>query len=83
MRWSNVTDTAQQGTAQIVLDAGSKIDVSGVKNVNLPVQRNVVAVELRKNELRDAPIQRNGVLYGKTVAVDVRNASLTYDNTVN
>lgn len=77
----NLSDTAQKGSAQIKLETGSKIDVSGIKAVNLPVQRNVVNVELRKNELRDAPLQRDGVMYGKTVAVDLRNASLIYDNT--
>ena len=37
----------------------------------MPVSRNVVAVNLRANELRDSPLQRNGPLYGKTVNVDI------------
>ncbi|MFM8331793.1 MAG: filamentous hemagglutinin N-terminal domain-containing protein, partial [Candidatus Methylumidiphilus sp.] len=63
-----------KGDARIYLDAGSRIDVSGVKDVSLPMERNVLKVELRKNEMRDAPLQKNGILYGKTVSVDLRDA---------
>lgn len=77
----NPTDSTQKGDARIYLDSGSKVDVSGVKEVELPVERNVVKVEIRKNELRDAPLQRDGVLYGKTIAVDVREATLKRDET--
>ncbi|MDD5754904.1 MAG: filamentous hemagglutinin N-terminal domain-containing protein, partial [Methylococcales bacterium] len=77
----NPTDNTQKGNARIYLESGSKIDVSGVKDVTLPVEHNVVNVEIRNNELRDAPLQRDGILHGKTVAVDVREANLKYDNT--
>ncbi len=70
-------DPGAKGDARIYLDAGSRIDVSGVKNVVLPMSRNVVKVELRNNELRDSPLQRDGVLHGKTVAVDIRDADST------
>ncbi len=76
----NLTDSTQKGTARIYLESGSHVDVSGVKAVTLPVERNVVKVEIRKNELRDAPLQRDGILYGKTVAVDVRDATLKRDS---
>ncbi|MDO9106869.1 MAG: filamentous hemagglutinin family protein [Methylovulum sp.] len=75
----NPTDSAEKGDARIFLESGSSIDASGVKDVQLPMERNVVNVELRKNELRDAPLQRDGVLYGQTVAVDIRDASLTHN----
>lgn len=65
---------AVKGDSRVYLDAGSRIDVSGVKKVALPMARNVVKVELRSNELRDAPLQREGALHGKTVAVDIRDA---------
>jgi len=58
----------------IHLAAGSVIDVSG-EQVDLPMQRNVIEVELRGNELADAPLQRNGFLYGKKIAVDVRKGT--------
>lgn len=55
----------------VTLAAGSRIDVSGV-NVDAAMERNVVAVELRGNELKDSPLQRDGVLHGEIVYVDVR-----------
>ena len=61
--------------SRIYVDAGARLDVSGVKGVGLPMSRNVVKVELRKNELRDSPKQRDGVLYGKTVRVDIRKGT--------
>ena len=54
---------------------GALIDVSGIKNVKVPVSRNIVEVELRSNELRDSPLQKNGVLYGKTIRVDIRKGT--------
>ena len=39
---------------------------------DVDVARNLVDVELRTNELRDAPVQRDGALRGETVVVDSR-----------
>lgn len=75
----NLGNPEEKGNARIELAAGSTIDASGVRDVALPMSRNTVQVELRKNELRDAPLQRNGVLYGQTVSVDIREADLSYD----
>ena len=75
-----VDDVPGKHDARIYLEEGSKVDVSGVKNVEISAARNVLNVELRKNELRDAPLQRDGVLYGKTVAVDIRDADLSYSS---
>ena len=75
----NLGNPAQKGNARIYQESGSTIDVSGVKNVALAATSNVVNVELRKNELRDAPLQRDGVLYGQKVNVDIRDANLVYD----
>ncbi len=75
----NVNDPLEKGTARISLDENSNIDVSGVKDVELPVSKNIVTVETRKNELRDAPLQRDGILYGKKVAVDLREATVKHD----
>ncbi len=57
------------------MESGSSIDVSGLRSAVLPMERNSVAVELRGNELRDSPLQRNGPLYGKTVYVDARKGT--------
>ncbi|MEY2700366.1 MAG: hypothetical protein RIQ52_1121, partial [Pseudomonadota bacterium] len=64
---------------RVQADAGSIIDVSGIKDVSLPMSRNSVEVELRKNEFRDSPLQRDGYLYGKTVSVDIRKGALIAD----
>jgi filamentous hemagglutinin family protein len=61
--------------SRVYVDPGAKIDVSGIRKVSLPMSRNVVEVELRSNELRDSPLQRDGVLYAKTVKVDIRQGT--------
>jgi filamentous hemagglutinin len=61
--------------SRIHIDQGAVIDVSGVDRVSLPMERNVVEVELRSNELRDSPLQRNGVLYAQEVKVDIRKGT--------
>ncbi len=60
--------------SRVQIDAGARVDVSGL-DVTLPAARNLVQVELRGNELRDSPLQRNGVLRGKTVTVDIRKGT--------
>lgn len=62
------------GAGHIYLGSGSKIDVSGEK-VELDASRRVVEVELRGDELKDAPLQRNGVLRGQKVKVDITKGS--------
>ena len=56
---------------QIYLDAGAAIDVAGSENVAASVTDNIVSLQLRGPELADSPTQRNGVLRGMTVAVDI------------
>ncbi len=55
---------------RVYLDSGSRIDVSGVEDVAVPVERNIIKVELRGNELKDAPLLRNSPLRNQTVYVD-------------
>lgn len=64
--------TASSDGSRIYLDAGSRIDVSGTQAVVLPMSHNLVDVELRANELKDSPVQRNGILRGQKVTVDAR-----------
>lgn len=75
----NPSDITEKGNARIFMESGSVIDVSGVKDVALSMDRNVVTVELRKNELKDSPLQREGILFGQKVKVDLRYAKLNYD----
>ncbi len=60
---------------RIYLAEGSVLDVSGSKDALEDMERNVVAVELRSNELKDSPIQRDGVLRGETIYVDIREGT--------
>ncbi|WP_045223263.1 filamentous haemagglutinin family protein [Methyloterricola oryzae] len=61
--------------SRLIIDQGARIDVSGLKRVSLPMERNVVKVELRNNELRDSPLQKSGILNGRTVSVDIRKGT--------
>ncbi len=69
----NLDDRDLTGS-RILLESGSLIDVSGAEVV-LPAERNVVELELRGNELADSPRQRDGILDGATVRVDVRRGT--------
>jgi filamentous hemagglutinin family protein len=64
--------------SRIRLAAGSVIDVAG-SEASVALARNVVSVELRSNELRDSPVQRDGPLRGKTVLVDSRVGTTVAD----
>jgi hypothetical protein len=57
--------------ARVRIESGAVLDASG-SDATASVSRNVVRVELRGNELRDAPLQRDGPLRGKEVFVDAR-----------
>lgn len=61
--------------SRIYLAPGALIDVSGSDQAELPMSRNELTVDLRANELADAPLQRNGVLRGATVTVDLRHGT--------
>ncbi len=57
---------------QIYVDTGALISVAGTAGVSVPVGKNIIAVELRGSELADSPLQRNSVLRGQTIYVDIR-----------
>lgn len=66
--------TDSQGV-RVHLDPGAIVDVSGERNVAISTSRNVVEVDLRGSELKDSPVQRDGVLRGKKVYVDLRKTA--------
>jgi filamentous hemagglutinin family protein len=57
--------------ARIRIDAGTSINLAG-SNADLPMDANLVTVQLRSNEFADDPAQRNGALRGQTVVIDAR-----------
>ncbi len=76
---ANPAVAAQAGTvrndSRVVLESGSLIDVSGTTSTELAMERNLLQVELRANELADSPLQRDGVLRGKKVTIDIRKGT--------
>ncbi len=74
----NVTATNElldpiQGTkGRIFVDKDATINVAGIKHIDVPIERNVVDVPVQTYELRDSPLQKDGVLKGSTIKVDVR-----------
>ena len=67
----NETPFAPDPEARIRVESGAVLDASGT-DATASVSRNVVRVELRGNELRDSPLQRDGPLRGKEVFIDAR-----------
>ena len=68
--------TLRAGRLRLVsLDQGAVIDLAGLKDVKVPIARNFIDVEARGIELRDSPLQRNGLLY----QMAQRNEKLTID----
>jgi filamentous hemagglutinin len=57
--------------ARIRIDSGTVIDLSG-SNTVLPIDANLLTLQLRSNELADDPNQRNGALRNQTVTIDTR-----------
>ncbi|VVC83085.1 filamentous haemagglutinin family protein [Sideroxydans sp. CL21] len=70
----NYKPVATADGARVFLDNGSLIDVSG-STASVSVARDIIAVQLRGTELANAPLQKNGMLYGQTVYVDIRKGT--------
>ena len=70
------TQTLQPGNsdAQLRIHAGTNIDLSG-SSIELPMSDNLLAIQLRANELADDPTQRNGALRGQTIYIDTRTGT--------
>jgi len=70
-----VADDSAKNDSRILVDAGAKIDVAGLTSSVKKMESNVIEVELRNYELKDAPLQKDGILKGKTVSVDIREGT--------
>ncbi|MHB1145920.1 MAG: filamentous hemagglutinin family protein [Thiobacillus sp.] len=60
--------------ARVHIADGARISVAGLENVQVSAARNAVEVELRGDELKDTPVNREGALRGETVYVDINRA---------
>ncbi|MBT9538318.1 filamentous haemagglutinin family protein [Thiobacillus sp.] len=65
--------------ARVHIADGARINVAGLENVQVSVARNSVEVELRGDELKDSPVNRDGVLKGEKVYVDIARAQALAD----
>lgn len=65
---------------QVYLDPGALIDVSGSAGVSASVAENIIPAQLLGSELANFPLQRNGILRGETVYIDIRQRG-TYNGT--
>lgn len=71
--------TTDGKSGRIYMDKGALIDVSGYKGVIAPMERNVGEISVQSYELRDAPLQKTGVLKGETIRVDLRRDTKIVD----
>lgn len=60
--------------ARVHIADGARINVAGLENLQVSSARNSVEVELRGDELKDSPINRQGPLRGQKVYVDINRA---------
>jgi len=61
-------------TARVHIARDARIDVAGLEGVEVDVARNTVEVELRGDELKDSPVNRDGPLRGKKAYLDIGRA---------
>lgn len=70
--------TFKNSTSDIQIDAGVKIDVAGL-DATKSMESNVISVKLQSNQLKDSPLQKGGILFGKTVQIDIRKGTTIAD----
>ncbi|CDN88251.1 filamentous haemagglutinin family protein [Hydrogenophaga intermedia] len=75
----NGAGSAPSTQASIHIAQGARIDVSGLRDVEVSAARNTVEVELRGDELKDSPVNQNGPLRGQKAWVDIEQALANSD----
>lgn len=70
----NASDTTDAQGARVYLGAGSETSVAGVWT-DVDAQKNVQTFRVTSNELKNSPDQKNGVLRGSSVTVDLRQGN--------
>lgn len=72
------SNAAQPTAARVYLDADSLTSVAGTW-ADVDFTKNIVSFRVTSNELKDAPDQKDGLLRGATVTVDLRQGSNILD----
>jgi filamentous hemagglutinin family protein len=70
---SQLVSTLTDAESKIFLGKNSLIDVAGLQNVSVAMERNFIESLLTYLDLKDDPINRNGFLYRQKVWFDIRN----------
>ena len=73
------TEPSVRDGSRIYIAQDAFVSVGGVNDVVLPMESNVVAAELRINELRDSILYRDSWLRGETIYVDRRKSGTFVD----
>jgi filamentous hemagglutinin family protein len=60
---------------ELRVEAGAVLDVAGDQTTSVAMERNVIEVEARGNELADSPVQRDGPIRNETLRVDLRRGT--------
>ncbi len=61
---------------QIYLDGGASINVAGTPDVLAAMAQNILTLQLRGSELADSPLQRDGLLRGLSLNLDMRQGGV-------
>jgi len=77
---AGTTSNSPQSPQTVLLAPGATIDVSGLRNVELPAGYNFISFQPRA-EFADMPLQRSGPLYGQTLWIDIRASGTRSDGT--
>jgi filamentous hemagglutinin family protein len=72
---SVISPGALNASGRVYMEAGSSIDVSGTTTTQLAMEQNVIQVQLRGSELADSPLQRDSVVRGQTISIDIRKGT--------
>ncbi|MCX6840445.1 MAG: filamentous hemagglutinin family protein [Verrucomicrobia bacterium] len=73
--------TFVNSSGQVYLDRGAVINVAGSVGIAASIDQYLLTVTLRGAELADSALQRNGVLRGSEVKVDLRKHGTRSDGT--
>ncbi len=73
---SNAQDRFVYAGGQVYLDAGASINVAGSSDISAPVSENIISAQLLGPQLANSPLQRDGLLRGQTVQIDIRQTGI-------
>ncbi|MFZ4484061.1 MAG: filamentous hemagglutinin family protein [Chthoniobacterales bacterium] len=78
-RWANsdrqLADDGQPYVGgQIYFEPGAIVDVAGSVNVPIPLSQKLLNLQLRGAELANSPLQRDSMIRGESITVDLRRS---------